>query len=252
MTDVFDKNTQTSGEETPDSFYDALVGEGKKFTDNESLAKGKHEADEYIKTLEGKLDALKADLDKSQTAQEVADQLRSELAKINASSKPGDTNTTPNDDDQRNNNNTNQEIRTEDLERLVEEKLAQKEKTSSAQRNLDEVNKVLLDKVGATAPKYVEDKAAELGVTVEYLKQQAAVSPKAFYNLISLNTQPVGKPNTSTPPQSSISVNSDTSTVRNQSYYNKLYKENPKLKYDAKMTIQEHKDALALGEAFFE
>lgn len=252
---VFSDDSQT-GENVNNEVanpLEVLVGEDKKFKTIEDLAKGKLESDAYIETLTRKLDALQEEVQKGQTAKEIADQLREQFQKASSNPNPNQ-NSGENEDGTNTNNNSNQNrgISEEDILSLVEKRLSERESTSKAQRNLDEVNKVLQEKIGATAPKFISDKAAELGVTKEYLEQQAAVSPKAFYNLIGLNQQ---APNQNfTPPASSVQTANvgGGGTVRDKKYYDKLYRENPSLRTDKATTIQEHKDAMALGAKFYE
>ena len=236
-----------------DDYLAHYVGEGKKFKDVQELAKGKFEADNYIPTLEKKLDELRAELEKRQTAAEIADQLRSRLAdtKSTEGSNQGNTNLgEKTQDDQTQTKGFSQE----DIEKLLEERLTQREQQTKAQRNIEEVSKTLNERVGATANKWLQDKANELGVTVKYLQQQAEVSPKVFYNLVGLNTGTQQRQGFN-PPASSVNAASslDNGTqVRNNAYYERLFKENPKLRFDPQTTVQMHKDAQKMGlEKFY-
>ena len=58
--------TLLSGDQTPQidpnkDYLAELVGEGKKFKTDKDLARGKYEADLYVKTLERQLDELRND-----------------------------------------------------------------------------------------------------------------------------------------------------------------------------------------------
>ena len=249
--DVFNqKPDETSSQQPPEKFFDTLVGEGKKFKDPEELAKGKWESDTYIQTLEQKLDSLRKELEQRETAAEIADRIKSQVANqtpSNQQSNPaGDENGGGNDDLTQ----TKMEgLSKEELLKLLDER----DRMTKAQQNRLEVSRTLNEKIGATAPKWLADKARELGVTKEYLQQQAEVSPKAFFNLVGLNQQmPSGTG--FTPPQSSVNTSAlDTGTQqRTNKYYEKLFKENPKLRFDPKLTVQMHKDAQKMGPAFFD
>lgn len=248
---VFKQSEQTENTQVVEDFLAELVGEGKKFPDVQALAKGKWESDNYISTLEKKLDELRKDRDNRQTAQEIADQLRAQLTqagKSDGESNQGNTNLGEETKDDQKTKGLSQE----DLEKLLDERLNQREQQTRAQKNVAEVSQVLREKVGATANKWLQDRATELGVTVEYLQKQAEVSPKAFYNLVGLNApqQRQGF----TPPASSVNTgaNLDSGTqVRNNAYYEKLFKEDPKLRFDPKITVQMHKDAMRMGAEKF-
>lgn len=241
---------QTTQIDPDKSYVEQLVGEGKKFKDAEAMAKGKVESDTYIETLTKKLDDISAELEKRMTAEEIADQIRSKM-------QPPASTQTPNPGDGENadgtNQNTNQNqqnFSTDDIERLLEQKIEEKSKVSKATANLDEANKVLREKIGVTANQYLSDKASEMGVSLEYLKEQAAVSPKAFFNMIGLN-QPSASNTGFNPPSSSVSTIPSGGTERNEAYYTKLYKESPNLRLDKDTSIQEHKDRMRLRDKFY-
>ena len=248
--DVF--NQKDSGETRRDveNYLSELVGEDKKFKSPEDLAKGKWEADNYIGTLESKLDELRKELEKRETADEIADRLQQQFSNREASSR--ETHQTPSENARTDDQKNFEGLSREELVKLLDQRLEEREVVSKAQRNRAEVSKTLNEKIGATANKWLADRANDLGVTVQYLQQQAEVSPKAFYNLVGLNQQQgnVGF----NPPSSSLNSGArlDSGTqVRNNAFYEKLFKENPKLRFDAKTTVQMHKDATRMGEAFF-
>jgi hypothetical protein len=254
MTDVF--NQENSGEtqqEQIEDYLSHLVGEDKKFKSPEELARGKWEADNYIKTLERQMDEARKELEKRQTADEIADRIKSELAGRGESNQ--ESHQTPEENNDSNNNDRNklEGLSREELLKLFDERLSEREQKSKAQQNREEVSKTLSEKVGATANKWLQDKAQELGVSVQYLQEQAEVSPKAFYNLVGLNQTSSG--NTGwTPPQSSTNTAGrlDSGTqVRDNAYYEKLFKDSPKLRFDPKLTVQMHKDAQKMGPDFF-
>lgn len=257
MTDVFnDDDSGTTRQEQIEKYFDHLVGEDKKFKSPEELAKGKWEADNYISTLEKQMDALRTELDKRETADEIADRIRSQLADRTPSNSQSNQSGGENGADSDDQTQTTQGfdgLSKEDLIKLLDERLDQKDKLSKSQRNRQEVSKVLDEKIGATAKKFLQDKAVELGVTLEYLQQQAEVSPKAFYNLVGLNQQGTQQRGF-TPPGSSVNTATldSGSQVRNNAYYEKMFKDNPKLKFDPKVTVQMHKDAQKMGlEKFY-
>ena len=245
--------THEANQQQIENYLEHYVGEGKKFKDVQELAKGKYEADNYIPTLEKKLDELRSELEKRQTAAEIADQIRSRLADTKSTevSNQGNTNLGETTQDDQ---TTTKGLSQEDIEKLLEERISQREKQSKAQQNIAEVSRVLNERVGATSNKWLQDKANELGVTVQYLQQQAEVSPKAFYNLVGLNTGTQQRQGFN-PPASSVNTASSLdsgSQVRNNAYYEKMFNENPKLRFDPKITVQMHKDAQRLGlEKFY-
>lgn len=246
--DIFEQgeNNQENPIEPEKNYLEELVGEGKKFKSVEDLARGKAESDNYIQTLERNLDGIKTELDKRLTAEELANQIRSEMKSTQNESNQENNLGEENKEVERQNNSFSED----DISKLVEKRLTEQKARDVAERNVAEVTKTLNDKVGVSASKYLSDKADELGVTLDYLREQAAISPKAFYNLVGLNES--RQTNVFTPPVSQGNTQAGPDpAVRNKAYYDKLYKENPRLRIDSNTQIQEHRDALRLGEAFF-
>lgn len=229
------------------NYLEELVGEGKKFKSVDELARGKAESDAYIQTLTSKLDELRDELTKRKTVEEVADLLRSRQDKVpsNHAHDDGDGEDEP---------VVPNSFKQEDIEALLEKKLQEKEAMSRAERNLNEVNEKLRNKFGDGASKVLMEKADQLGVSMEYLEAQAKANPKVFYRLIDLDrTTSSFTPHT--PPSSSVNtVMSDGlgEGARTASYYEKLFKAQPHLRWDPKITIQQHKDAQRLKEKFFD
>jgi hypothetical protein len=85
---VFDETsgtTQTTEETITENFLENLVGDGKKFTDPEALAndpealaKGKYEADKFVKDLERQNAELREDLEKTAKLDELMELVRNQ------------------------------------------------------------------------------------------------------------------------------------------------------------------------------
>ena len=75
---AFDKDAPNPGEVITENFLDHLVGEGKKFTDPEAMAKGKYESDRHVSNLEKQLAELKEDLDKATQMDEMMELIRNQ------------------------------------------------------------------------------------------------------------------------------------------------------------------------------
>ena len=99
-----DQNNENQGQETPqqESFLDKLVqAKGENWKDPEVLAKGKLEADGYIKNLEDQLSQMREDLKKQEYKNEVLDQLQTKAAESTAA-----TNEVPNNNSSTKDQNT--------------------------------------------------------------------------------------------------------------------------------------------------
>ena len=244
-TEQSNQNTDTTATESQQegSYLQRIVeAKGDNWKDPEVLAKGKLEADGYIKNLEDQLTQMREDLKKQEYKSEVLEQLQSKAAENTAASNgvPNNSNTET--------QNTSGTFSEEDLKSLVEKTLGQRELEAKVQGNLQLVDKELEGSFGTEAKAQIEKKATELGMSVDRLRDIAAESPNAFFALIGENKRP-------TDPMISGSVRTEgvsmqPSTERNFDYYQKLRRENRNLYYSAKTQQQMFEDKARLGDKF--
>ena len=244
-TEQSNQNTDTTATESQQegSYLQRIVeAKGDNWKDPEVLAKGKLEADGYIKNLEDQLTQMREDLKKQEYKSEVLEQLQSKAAENTAASNgvPNNSNTET--------QNTSGTFSEEDLKSLVEKTLNQRELQAKVQTNLQYVDKELEGSFGTEAKAQIEKKATELGMSVDRLRDIAAESPNAFFALIGENKRP-------TDPMISGSVRTEgvsmqPSTERNFDYYQKLRRENRNLYYSAKTQQQMFEDKARLGDKF--
>lgn len=254
--DVFSESGQTNDTTQPeiqatestqpqDSFVQKLVeAKGDNWKDPEVLAKGKIEADGYIKELEGQLSNMREDLSKQDYAKDLLEQLQNKAADpINAK------NAMPNNDTGgTSEGNTNPSLSEEDLKSLVERTLTERDKDSVVKQNLNLVNEEMEKSYGTDASTKIQDKAKELGLTIERMQEIAAESPNAFFNLI-------GEPKKDFKPMVEGSVrtegvNMQASNERDWSYYQNLRRDNRSLYYSPKIQRQLMEDKSRLGSKF--
>lgn len=251
---VFSEQSQTTDQtqaeqqvqEAPpqDSYLQKLVEtKGENWKDPEVLAKGKLEADGYIKNLEAQLEEMREDLKKSQYQKEVFEQLQSK-----ATDSTTVNSEVSQDKSSINSQNTTAPINEEDLKSLVEQTLTQREQESIIKRNLAQVDAELEKSFGTEAKAEIEKKAFELGMSLERMRDIAAESPSAFFALI-------GEPKKTFSPITQGSVRTEgvsmqTSTERDWSYYQKLRRENRNMYYSAKTQQQMFEDKARLGDKF--
>lgn len=200
------------------SVIEQLVGEGKKFKDTEALARGKMEADTYIETLKKELAAKEAELAKQNHAAELLEELRRSKAK-----EP-----TPDDDDgvPQNRDNTKSDKGDVDFKALVKEVLSEQDTEQRVAKNVALVNETLTKMWGDKAQDQLKAKAAELGVSMDFLKSTAGTSADAFFRLIGEKA----KVDALKFESSSVRTESlPSSGEKTWEYYQKLRKENPQL-----------------------
>jgi hypothetical protein len=249
MTDVFSSattetvTTEITNNPTNDSYVTQLVGEGKKFKDVESLAKGKLEADRHIGEITKTLDELRAELAKQDYAKSLLEQMNKAsetTAEQPSSSTPSPSNT----------ENTTQRA-SDDIEALVEKVITEKERSRTVTQNLSVVNEEMEKQYGDKAGQIIKAKSAELNMSLERLKEIAAESPTAFFQLVGFNNN--NKKVTSMTTQSSVrseNFNSN-SQERDFEYYQKLRKENRSLYYSPKIQNMMLQDRTRLGDKFY-
>lgn len=250
MTDVFNSattenaTTATTTTETTSSFVEQLVGEGKKFKDVESLAKGKLEADRHIAEITQTLTQLREEIAKQDYAKTLLESLQSKGAESGTAKTEEPTQT-------RNSaaENTTQ-TREVDIEALVEQAITKKEKARTFEQNIATANEAMVSQFGDKAGEVVKARSQELGISVERLKEIAAESPTAFLQLISGSAK---KTTDKVAPPSSVRQDSLASNTSDRTfeYYQKMRKENKSLYYSPKVQRMLMDDRLRLGDKFY-
>lgn len=235
MTDAINDPFRTTDDV---NYLEELVGEGKKFGTIEDLAKGKFHADTMIETLKAEINTLKT----SSANGTNIDTLLEEIRKINAG-KTGDNNGQPIGDAQVNPPPQN-------IEEIVLSTLTKTEQARKAQENEQKSVAKMQEVWGKDASKELSRVASTLGLTKEKLLETAQQSPEAFFTLTGLNSNRSPASGT-TVPTSSVRFESNGTGKRDAKYYRELKKTNPTAYKDSKTQVQMHRDALQLGEEFF-
>lgn len=157
-----------------------LVGEGKKFKTVEDLAKGKIEADEYIKQLHKEAEEYRAELSARISVEEALNKVK-EQPVVEVTSQ-----TT---------HEERQDKELPDIDSIVSEKI----KTITAQQKANEnelkSDQMMREKYGDKAKETMETRSKELGLSLEYIRKTAQESPQAFAQLMGLNSQHQSGPN---------------------------------------------------------
>ena len=236
---------QTQLETAPqESYLQKLVeAKGENWKDPEVLAKGKLEADGYIKNLEDQLATLREDMKKQDYQAQILEQLQNKATEPTAVDPA-----TPNNNGSTKTQNTTASLSENDLESLVEKTLVKREQDSVIKQNLSQVDQELVNSFGTEAAATVQQKAKELGMSMERLRDIASESPTAFFALI-------GQPQKTFSPmvQGSVrteGVNMQASNVRNWAYYQNLRRENPNQYYSPKVQQQLMQDKMKMGDKF--
>lgn len=251
MSDIFSSattegtTTDTQQTQTNESFVTQLVGEGKKFRDVEALAKGKLEADRHIGEITKTLDELRAELAKQDYAKSLLEQM-SKGSETGAEQPPPVTTSSSNTE------NTTQSA--SDIEALVEKVITAKEKNRTASQNISVVGEEMQRQYGDKTADILKAKSLELNMPLDRLKEIAAESPTAFFQLIGVkkmnerSSTSVGVATQSTIRSENFNSNSQDRTF---DYYQKLRKENRSLYYSPKIQNTMLQDRERLGDRFY-
>lgn len=242
MTDLFKANTDL---ETPenDNYLEQLVGPGKKYADVNALAKAASHQIPYIKRLEEENEQARQELQKRLSIEEYVQQMKTEIAQSRV----------PSEDDQRPVTQISKEDIKKELFSEFETLLSTQNKKALAERNVELVRNELQKVWGSTYPAQLKSKAQELNLTEEFLGNLAQDNPQAFLKIVGVSGSPKVIPQSipTNSRNSAYRTDANESTDRNKAYYDKLKKDNPKLYWTAKIQAQEHRDAVRLGDAFF-
>jgi len=239
-----------------------LVGEGKKFKDVSSLARGKAESDAYIEHLKREMDSMRQELNTRLTLEQFMDRVNQTRANSDGNRESGtnqapvnreETRREPNEDGA-NNNNTRTAVTQEDIERIIEER----EQKRIAARHVNEVKQKLQEAFGPNYVSELDNRARELGVTRDHLNHLASTSPKAFFQLI--GEMPTRDANAggalfggTTQVNTASRIGGGQSTgEKTYSYYQKMRRDNPALYHSKEMVAERHRQAQKLGERFFD
>ncbi len=242
---AFDKdaaNKAGATDQVTEDFLGHLVGDGKKFSDQESLAKGKYESDLHVVNLERQLGELREDLDQGAKITELMEMVRKQNEPKDQDKSP----VVPSD-------TSSGQMTEEELKALIATHVSERDKQSHEARNLVEADKALAVKFGDSAGRVISERAANLDMTVDDMKTLAGLNPKAFFRLMGMDGS-----NKSTDTgtllggaQRSEGVQLKGAESRNSAFYNKMRKESKGTYYSPKVQMQMMKDAEAMGDAFY-
>lgn len=201
--------------------------------DVEGLARGKYESDRFILQLQNELAEARAKADQGLAVKELLEQLKSNPP---AGAEPTPPAQVPNPDD---------------LSKLVKDTINQTAREQKEAANKNAVVAKLNAEWGSNVGSELGKRAQALGVSVARLEEIGKESPEGLFAMLGLNN-PQHAPGSATVPTSKVVLPNGTVGDRTKSYYDNLYRQNPKLRYDPKTTAAEHRDAIRLGVAFFD
>lgn len=251
MNSLFDQNNQEPTLDQSKNYLEELVGDGKKFKTVEELARGKAEADLYIKTVNQRADQLRNDylqLRDQLNARENEEAAQAKFEDLLARYETARNNPQlPADLPER---KPTQQLDETKLKSLIRDEFHQTQAEMKADANFNSVQNKLKEQFGDKYASVLQEKMHSLGLDASDVDTLARKSPTAFFNTLGLNQQ--APESLANPPRSSRTTGFTPTggEKRTWSYYENMRKTKPKLYYDPKIANQMHDDAIALGEAF--
>jgi hypothetical protein len=215
-----------------------LVAE--KFGDGENidvkkLARSKIESDRHILTLEADLAALRNEVKTQLTAQELLTQLRQQQRQeVPSDQQPPVTPPAP-----------QPMFDSEKAKTLFDELYEHKQLVNTKKQNQELVNKTLKDKFGNDAITVLNDKANELGVSLDYLARIAEDNPKIFFRTVGIDERPTPAGGVVAPRSSVQNTSPSNGTVRDNAYWARLKAADSKAYFSPQARKQRYDDALA-------
>lgn len=241
MNDLFKVEDQL--DENTD-YYNELVGEGRKFRDNQALAKAKVDSDNYIRTLESKIDQILADHTQLQSDYRARASLEELLQKLDAAQ----SNAQPEVKQEQ----QQPQISTNDISELVQKQIRASEQEKLQQGNMRYVQQKLTEHYGERFQNAFKQQVDNLGLSEEFVTDLAKNHPEVLLRTIGVGQQQQSD-GFQAPPRSSQRSDSFSPRgpkKRTWSYYQEMKKNDPKSYYSKENTVQMHKDAIEMGDAF--
>jgi hypothetical protein len=253
MTQLFNEGQPV--EDPNQKFYDTLVGEGKKFKDNEALAFAKIKSDEHIARLEAEKRDLEKDLNSRLPLEELLEKIQQAAPK-----QPAQAQDNPLAQQQAPQGNLmnamsgKEALSKEDVAKLVQESLSQETTKRTQERNEQLVAQKLTEVWGPNFSATLLRKAQELNMDKNTLTDIARKHPDAFIKMVGAADPKEQVPNF-TPPRNQQNSAGNVGVMNNGtktfSAYEKLRKENARVYWSGATQQQMFKDAQTLGPDFY-
>ena len=211
-----------------------LVGEGRRYKTPEDLAKSVAFKEDHIRKIEAENAKLREDLLAGKKLEDLLDKAVNRQVNTDTTRDPPPPPV----------NTTAPDI-TSEVRKVVEEISA----NQRASDNIAKVQDALRRQYGNDWQKVLRDKMADLGFDDVATTQMARTNPAGLVKIVA----PAAVRNDVNPPRRDVNFDGrdTTSTVRNEAYYDALRKSNPKGFDTPAIQMQRRRDAVALGDAFF-
>lgn len=239
-TEVFGTDPQPDNQT---SFLDQLVGDDKKYKTPELLAKSRLDADTYIAQLQREQAQLREELATRTSVDDAIKNFQRNTQQAPASEVQTSPAAAPAIDEK---------TLAERIRQVTQEQNIEQRQASNVETAARRLTETFGDSTKAN--QVVQQKAAELGVTVKFLQDTAAQSPQAFFSLLGLEqqaTQTTQRTHSDVNVQAFGQQNSSGPKPGTYAFYEAIRQEDKKRYFSPQVQNQLMKDALEKGDAFF-
>lgn len=242
MADPFSSEDLNADDSFETVTLDTLVGEGQKYKSPDELAKAYAHAERFI-------EQAKADKATTEARNKVLEDMLNARLENGKNSTPTNQDLTPRNEPPAEKTEENK-VEKPDIEALVRNELAN---ASEEKRKADNINKAAeaLNRhygSAAKAQEAIRNRASELGVKFEWLRDVASDSPQAFYASMGLdpNARSAG-----TPGYNPEVVVRGGAPVKGFKHFDEIRKTNPKLYNSREIQSQMFNARRELGDRFY-
>jgi citrate lyase gamma subunit len=227
------------------AFYSELVGEGKKYRDNEALAKSRVDADAFIEQLKVENQELRA-RNSSFTEQSTAGARLEEL--VDRLSKLQNTNVQTQNGSQ---NEPKVDLTKIDeiISQRVKGELNSYETQNREKANQDMVRSQLKEQFGDNYSTVVKERIKDLGLSEDRFNALAKEAPQFLLKTLGTEER---RETFQAPPRTSSGYTPKGQPKRTWAHYQEMKKSDPNLYRNPNTIAQMERDATALGEAFYD
>ena len=251
--DLFEDREEDSHRENlepidPDrNYYEDLVGEDRKYKDEAALARAVVEKDNFIERLKQETAGLREQLNTSTNLEQFLDRLDKR--------EKGSVEEAEGDRDHPGETRRNSSLSIEDIDKLIESKVSEREQKRIQLSNLELVKQELQKNLGSKYVEQLEEVGKSLDMSQEEINNLAMTKPKVLLSLVNAkagNQASRQEGSLFAAPQGRSTPLDDKPVRRTQSYYNSIKAKDPSTYWSPRIQNQMHNDALQMGDSFFD
>lgn len=243
MTNIFDADTDLTGEVDPLEYARAKFRTADGELDVAALARAKMEADKHISKVEAEQATVREELTRRLSFEELAAKI--DAAKNPVVEPPVTPGVAPSGVNEKHG------MSEEDIAKLVKQTLTQEQQKAVHSSNIDSVRNELAKAWGENYVTKLKEVIADLGYPQQEAEVLAATRPKAFLKMLlgQAAAAPIYNP---APPRSGLMASNIPDTnARNYEFFEKMRKSDPKSYWLPRTQNEMHKLAEKMGEAFY-